>query len=64
MVIRDLKEWQAAWEQFREKQTAFLYTYYYEEIGSLGARAAGIWAYERRLIEKRIEELKNPPNYF
>ena len=64
MVIRDLKAAQAAWKEFREKQCSFLYSYYYEEIGSLGARAAGIWAYERELIETRIKELENPPNYF
>ena len=64
MVIRKLKESQTAWEQFRREQCAFLYSYYYEEIGSLGARAAGIWEYESRLIKQRIEELENPPNYF
>lgn len=64
MVIQGLKASQAAWQEFREKQCGFLYSYYYEEIGSLGARAAGIWAYEERMIEARIEELENPPNYF
>jgi uncharacterized protein YecT (DUF1311 family) len=64
MVVRKLKESQAAWEQFRREQCAFLYSYYYEEIGSLGARAAGLWEYESRLIKQRIEELENPPNYF
>ena len=64
MVIRDLKASQAAWQVYREKQRAFLYAYYYEEIGSLGARAAGVWEYERRLIDARIKELEEPPNYF
>ena len=43
MVIDALKASQAAWQEFREKQCGFLYSYFYEEIGSLGARAAGIW---------------------
>jgi uncharacterized protein YecT (DUF1311 family) len=64
MVVRELRESQASWQQFREKQCAFLYSYYYEEIGSLGASAAGIWEYERRMIEARIEELAEPPNFF
>jgi uncharacterized protein YecT (DUF1311 family) len=64
MIIRDLKASQAAWEEFREKQCAFLYAYYFEEIGSLGARAAGIWTYEERIIDARIQELNEPPNYF
>lgn len=64
MVIDDLKASQAAWQEFREKQCGFLYSYYYEEIGSLGARAAGIWEYEERMIGARIRELEHPPNYF
>ena len=64
MTLRKLKDSQTAWEQFRRKQCAFLASYYYEEIGSLGARAAGLWEYESRLIKQRIEELENPPDYF
>ena len=63
-VISDLNASQAAWQDFRRKQCSFLYSYYYEEIGSLGARMAGIWEYESQLIGQRIKELENPPNYF
>jgi uncharacterized protein YecT (DUF1311 family) len=64
LVVGDLKASQAAWQEYREKQCGFLYSYYYEEIGSLGARAAGMWQYEHGLIEERIKELENPPGYF
>ena len=64
MVISDLKASQAAWQEFRKKQCSFLSSYYYEEIGSLGSRMAGIWEYESQLIDLRIKELENPPNYF
>lgn len=64
MVIRDLKASQTAWQEFREKQCSFLQSYYYEEIGSLGSRMAGIWEYESELITQRIKDLENPPNYF
>lgn len=64
MVIKNLTASQAAWEEFRRKQCSFLTGYYYEEIGSLGARAAGIWEYEKGLIEQRIKELEEPPNFF
>ncbi len=46
------------------KQGAFWSSYYYEEIGSLGARAAGLWEYGSRLIKQRIDEVENPPDYF
>lgn len=64
MIIGDLKASQSAWQEFRQKQCSFLYSYYYEEIGSLGSRMAGIWEYESQLIDQRIKELENPPNYF
>ncbi len=64
MVVAGLKASQAAWQEFRRKQCEFLYGYSYEEIGSLGARAAGIWEYESHLIDQRINELENPPNFF
>ena len=64
MVISDLKAAQIAWQDFRRNQCSFLYSYYYEEIGSLGARAAGVWEYESHLIDQRIKELEEPPNYF
>lgn len=64
MVAESLKASQSAWQDFRRKQCDFLSSYYYEKIGSLGARAGGIWEYESHLIDQRIKELENPPNYF
>jgi uncharacterized protein YecT (DUF1311 family) len=63
-VLKDLKEAQKAWEDFRDKQMSFLHSYYYEYIGSMGARNAGIWTTEEQMIDKRIEELESPPGNF
>jgi len=64
MIVKDLHESQRAWEEFRQKQSSFLYSYWYDKIGSTGARYAGVWHYERQMMDQRIKELDEPPGYF
>lgn len=56
-ALRALAESQNAWQTYRRQQCGFVAALYGHRAKSLRDRQKGLWDYEKRLIEQRIDQL-------